>query len=285
MPWVDIAEAAFTLGVSERTIRNWLKSGKLEARNSNGRREVHIPDSDGAQNGQAFMDDDEGGEENLGVQKRLEVALIECGRVKGTLASQERMMESLSSNIAELNAKLQSNERVIARRTIWCVAIAFVGLLGWVLTKSFDEARIADKEKAHITEKGELKDSYNKELIKKQDEFIKKNDDVRKEYKDELKVLKADMEKEKSAALTKLEADLTKRHTEEVTLLREEIKGLKAELDKVKTAKITAEANLTAKKGELELNETKLAETENRIAELEKTRQELEAEVVKLKAR
>ncbi len=275
MPWVDIAEAAFTLGVSERTIRNWIKSGKLEARNSNGKREVHIPDSEEAQQGQGYADEEDSRGGPIDAQKRLEVALIECGRVKGTLASQERMMETLSANIATLNAKLQNSERILGRRTIWCLIVAFIGILGVFIIKGYDDRIITDRDKQHAGERERMRETHWAEVDGMKSEHKGELKDLNEKHMAEQSKLRLELGKEKSEALGKLKSEMTALHTREVEKLSAKIESLREELEAVKTAKITAEAKLEASQKGLETAEL-------RLAEAERTRQDLEAQVVKL---
>lgn len=283
MPWVDIAEAAFTLGVSERTIRNWIKSGKLEARNMDGRREVNIPEAEETERAHAYNDDDGEGT-GLDTQKRLEVALIECGRVKGTLASQERMMESLSSNIAELNAKLQRSERTIGLRTIYCLIIALIAVTTILLVRYFDEAKLSQaqinhrdeqilKAETHSTEMTNLREAHQRELANAQNDFQEK-----------MKKQREELETKRGQALVELENRLSARYEAEIARIQKTLEKVQAAHDQAKKEFDDAKMQLALKEKMLELAETQLAGKEERVSELEKTRQELEAEVVRLRA-
>ncbi|MHC4887180.1 MAG: hypothetical protein ACYTGH_19045, partial [Planctomycetota bacterium] len=149
MLWVEISQAAFMMGISERTIRNWVKSGKLNARTDNGQRMVEVPEEDYTGNGpgddDAFsdgnpfdeMENASAEDTSIGPQKRLEIALLECGRVKGTLASQERIMETLSSNIAELTAKLQRSQNLTSRWIMACIACALLAVVAYFASQSY----------------------------------------------------------------------------------------------------------------------------------------------------
>ncbi len=290
MPWVDISEAAFTLGVSERTIRNWIKSGKLQARSLGGRREVEIPEPDHGPTAQAFTDDEHDSGQPIETQKRLEVALIECGRVKGTLASQERMMESLSSNIAELNAKLQRSERTIGRRTVWCVIIAFLGIGAWSLSRSWYTNDILKKRNEHMEEIISLKTSNENALKEK---------DIAREKA--LRELRLEKDNERAKALKDLTDRLVNEYKQKIeelkTSLGDRIKQLedanmhlRGELDKEKSRRMKAETERNSIQKDLENAEARRAETESlvklqksRLEEVEKSRGELEAELARWK--
>jgi len=292
MPWVDISEAAFTLGVSERTVRNWIKSGKLQARNAGGRREVEIPEPESGQSAHVFADDEGEEGQSIEVQKRLEVALIECGRVKGTLASQERMMESLSANIAELNAKLQRSERVIGRRTVWCVIVAFLGVGAYSLSRSYYTSDLQTRTTEHKNEIIRLKDEQLEKLEKKDGDHEKAMSELRK-----------DKDKERLDALSEQANALRQSHKQEmdrvkdelgrrISQLEEQTHNLRQELDREKTSRMKSETERDGLKKELENAEARQAETERlvelqkkRLEEVEKSRAELEEELGQWRAK
>lgn len=280
MPWVEISEASFTLGVSERTIRNWIKSGKMQARTVNGRREVEIPDSEpGGASAHAFVDDEDDSQP-LGAQKRLEVALIECGRVKGTLASQERMMENLSANIQELNAKLQKSERVIAKRTIYIVIAVCLGLVLWLATKAMSES-----------DKSNLITKHNNEIVAKQDQARLEQDNLRTELqKDKQSAVDATRTEMNATHAAELDR-LAKRHDEELARVQKkldereiEIKRLNEEAAQLKAKFDSLQQDLAAADKHREENSDMIELQKKQLGEIEKSRSQLEAELAKWKA-
>ncbi len=290
MPWVDISEAAFTLGVSERTIRNWIKSGKLQARSSGGRREVEIPEPDKGQTAQAFADDETEGGQPIEVQKRLEVALIECGRVKGTLASQERMMENLSANIAELNAKLQKSERVIGRRTLWCVIIAFLGVGAYSLSRAWYNTDVHTRALAHQKQLREMEKEHGEKLDQRNDLHRKEMKEFRTQKDAERQKALSDMEARLSQEYNKKLEDLRERLGSRINELEEANRGLSQALEEEKKAHEKVAGEMEHIRKDLENAEARRADTErlvdlqkSRLEEAEKTCRELEEELAKWK--
>ncbi|MBN1257093.1 MAG: hypothetical protein JXA52_05250 [Planctomycetes bacterium] len=208
MPWVEISQAAFMMGISERTIRNWVKSGKISAKTENGRRMVEIPDEELRASGadaepfpedDAFQDTEESQTDIMGAQKRLEVALLECGRVKGTLASQERIMETLSSNIGELTAKLQKSQNRAWKFIIVSLVVASIGLVVVLINKS-----------AYYEKEGAIREDHTKALeLKNQTilELNKEKSDRRWEFLTEMNKREKELEEEKKQALKEQEEE------------------------------------------------------------------------------
>ncbi len=280
MSWVDLSQAAFTLGVSERTIRNWIKNGKLQARSNNGRREVEIPEPEDAGSSRVFADE-ESEPTGLNAQKRLEVALIECGRVKGTLASQERIMENLSSNITELQAKLQKSHSAIWQRTLLCVVIGFLGMSAWAITDRMSKQELAEKQHAHGTELLSLIETHHQE--KKEDaklhaeKLAQKEDTKNKERLKALTNQSEQLEKRHRKAFADYRGEVEKR----IGRLDEQIEKLRTKLDEVKTAHTRAALELGQKKQELKLARGARIEAESQVQMLKLKVEELEKKLTR----
>jgi excisionase family DNA binding protein len=279
MPWVDMSQAAFMLGVSERTIRNWIKSGKMSARNIGGRREVEVPDPGDENASRAFAEeDDENGGVSLETQKRLEVALIECGRVKGTLASQERIMENLHSNIHELNAKLQKSERRIAMRTIYCVVIACLGVLGYILTKSFYENSLNLSATEHQTRITEINSTNSQKMEERvAEEQLKAEglrDSLNKKRMEDLKT----QEDKLSGLYNERISDLKETSGKMIAKLEEKVEKMRSETDLLRKEKMTVEAEFKSVQKDLELSESRRANAERQVELLRTQVQQLEQE-------
>lgn len=266
MPWTDISQAAFTLGVSERTIRNWIKNGKMNSRSINGRREVEIPDPEDGPAAHAFADDmEDETKSGFDPQKRLEVALIECGRVKGTLASQERVMENLSANIQELNAKLQKANDHIWKRTLLAVGAAFLGILAWVITEKAAEADRNVLSSQYVDARDAQDKRYNdskEQLLNKQQARMEAK---RAEHNATINLLRKTALREKETALAALESKLKK---ESSAFLQQTVdrytateKALRADLDAERGARIRTET-------ELKQFKEKLADTQKELHDL-----------------
>ncbi len=289
MAWVDLAQAAFTLGVSERTIRNWIKNGKLRARSTDGHREVEIPDSEMEEGATAFTDDEDD-DNPIDTQKRLEVALIECGRVKGTLASQERIMENLSANIAELQAKIQQSQNRIWQRTVVAVVVALLGVGAYLLASA-----------SHTTDLLQAENQFDKDLSTRTESVRESYEAKLTEREKSLSALRDQLDRERREAedrrreeLTQLEAKLKQEYDEDLAEqkkdLRELLQALQAqlasareELGTLQREKIEAVSLLDLQKQDLARAQQDLetAERDNdvlkrQIEELEKRRRELE---------
>jgi CII-binding regulator of phage lambda lysogenization HflD len=233
MPWVEISQAAFTLGVSERTLRNWIKSGKINAKTENGKRLVDIPEEEyssteenSSTTGDETIEDaysDESGTK-LDTQKRLEVALLECGRVKGTLASQERIMETLSANIAELTAKLQKSQNRAWKLILICVGVAFIGVVAVLMRGSYYHEELLRKTNG-FSEQLEVR---NKKILEANEEVTKakiREYETKTKMRDEFdSKLKEELEHQESKTL--------KRHKEEIDELKTEFRAMLAKNDK-----------------------------------------------------
>ncbi len=233
MAWVEISHAAFTLGISERTLRNWIKSGKINAKTENGQRMVEIPDEEfSSSNGQTQTDNGERIEDayneestgtSLDTQKRLEVALLECGRVKGTLASQERIMETLSANIAELTAKLQKSQNYAWKLVLACTVIACIGFVAVLMKGSFNDQVLLDKT-----------NNFAKEIQKKEN-LIREAENKANAKNTELLTVKLQQREEFDARLKKelleQEERKAKSHKEAILELKADYKDLLAKRD------------------------------------------------------
>jgi uncharacterized coiled-coil protein SlyX len=284
MPWVDISHAAFTMGISERTIRNWIKSGKLNAKTENGRRVVEIPDEElhrgadtegedaGQYAGHSMFDEneDESSEGMLDTQKRLEVALLECGRVKGTLASQERVMETLSSNIAELTAKLQKSQNRAWKLIMACLAVAFLGVIVVLARNSMYEKELSDRRDEHrkeLTVEKDKVESVRDELQRAEIDYLKQEAALREELKEEKAKALAEQEQKLEARHEKTLATLEKSKDDQIGKLEATIQDLREDLESVRAEKIKLEAETEKAKA----NAAKLADTvEAQAAQLEK---------------
>ncbi|MFW5857653.1 MAG: hypothetical protein ACOCX4_07240 [Planctomycetota bacterium] len=250
MPWVDISQAAFTMGISERTIRNWIKAGKLNAKTENGQRMVEIPEEElraSAGGGEdasfadsEFFEDGEGDGEGgrmLGTQKRLEVALLECGRVKGTLASQERIMETLSSNIAELTAKLQKSQNRSWKLIMLALGIAFLGVVAILARNSLHKDDLASMRKEHREELDAVatkKTEVETRLHEERTENLQKQLELRNQYDKGLEAKVADAKQELKqlwqADIDRLRED-HKRTLDEKNALIEQLRNTNKELE------------------------------------------------------
>ncbi|MHC4872952.1 MAG: hypothetical protein ACYTFY_14005 [Planctomycetota bacterium] len=273
MPWVEISQAAFTLGISERTLRNWIKSGKINAKTEQGQRMVEIPEeefstsdngSGPADNGERF---DEAYSESetgtsLDTQKRLEVALLECGRVKGTLASQERIMETLSANIAELTAKLQKSQNWSWKLVVACVVVAFLGTAAVLMRGSYHQAELLKKTET-FAEELQAKESLIREAENnanaKERELLSVKLQQREEFDKRLK-----------KELIELEERKARTHKEAISELKKEFREL---LDKSEAALKEQRVELQKKNAEL----LKLTQTFQKITE-ERDRLQLKLE-------
>jgi|GEM_PF-3443963 len=220
MPWVEISQAAFMMGLSERTIRNWIKSGKINAKTENGRRVVEVPEEEFAQTTGAGAEgayaehetfgetegEAEEGEQALGTQKRLEIALLECGRVKGTLASQERIMETLSSNIAELTAKLQKSQNRNWKLVLACLFIASLGVVAVMASNSVYNTDLNQQQREYDSRLQGVRAELNAAELAAEREANR----LREEHKDELAAAltaqKKELEADHQAALDKAES-------------------------------------------------------------------------------
>ncbi|MFH0910272.1 MAG: hypothetical protein V1918_02000 [Planctomycetota bacterium] len=226
MAWVEISQAAFTMGISERTIRNWIKSGKINARTDNGRRLVEIPEEEpkaSSAGPEAFAEGEffgtgtaEEGAEPLGTQKRLEIALLECGRVKGTLASQERIMETLSGNIAELTAKLQKGQNQNWKLVLLCFVIASLGAIVVLSSGSFYNQKIQKERSDH----DQVLSNHEKERYKRE-----------LEMQEEKSRLESGFKEEKEAALARQKTALEVEHKEKVQEVRDIYESIQKKLE------------------------------------------------------
>jgi chromosome segregation ATPase len=272
MPWVEISQAAFTMGISERTIRNWIKSGKLNAKTENGRRLVEIPeeelragpaDEESAEfQGEDIFEESEGeeGERMLDTQKRLEVALLECGRVKGTLASQERIMENLSGNIGELTAKLQKANQRSSRLVLWCVLIAFLGVLAVIANHEVNQNQIQEVRQ----EKAEKEAELSRELADKQAGFSAEREKLRREmeskFEERIAAVKAELKEQHQQEIARLEKvyeDQEEDFKDQVAELKGTVKDLR---EKLENARVEARG-LEESKTRLEAQAERLRET------------------------
>jgi len=250
MPWVDISQAAFTMGISERTIRNWIKAGKLNAKTENGQRMVEIPEEelrasagggeDASFTDSEFFEDEEGDGEGgrmLGTQKRLEVALLECGRVKGTLASQERIMETLSSNIAELTAKLQKSQNRSWKLIMLALGIAFLGVVAILARNSLHKDDLASMRKEHREELDAVatkKTEVETRLLEERTENLQKQLELRTQYDKDLEAkiaaAKQELKQLWQADIDRLRED-HKRALDEKNALIEQLRNTNKELE------------------------------------------------------
>jgi len=248
MPWVEISQAAFTLGISERTLRNWIKSGKVKAKTENGHRMVELPDEEFADAGGADDTgeriDDVYGEESEGnfldTQKRLEVALLECGRVKGALSSQERIMETLSANIAELTAKLQKSQNQIWRWIVVAVSAFFLGIVAYFVTTAFHERQLRQTSDEYQVAIDSLRDDRSKAertIADKEAEKLRELAQQQTEFQETLKQerveLRAELEAKQKAAIREVRdeyAELMARREETLNELRAELARKTADL-------------------------------------------------------
>lgn len=262
MPWVEISQAAFTLGISERTLRNWIKSGKINAKTENGQRMVEIPDeeyasgssSDNMDSNERFEDaysENEGGA-SLDTQKRLEVALLECGRVKGTLASQERIMETLSANIAELTAKLQKSQNRSWKLVLSCVVVAFLGTVAVLMKGSYSQQEILHKTDGFVQEL-QQRETLIREAERKASEKERELLSVKLQQREEF-------DKKLKAELAELEERKAQSHKEAIIELKKEFRDL---LDKSEGTIKEQRDDLQKKNAEL----LRLTQTHQKIIE------------------
>lgn len=203
MAWMDVSQAAFELGISERTLRNWVRSGKLKTRtDDNGRRMVEIPDeeleAEATADSEAFGSadahaDGEAEEGSFAIQKRLEIALLECGRVKGTLASQERIMENLTGNVSELSGKLQRAQSQTWKLILALLVVAFLGVVASYMSNAYYRDHFQTEQNSTVADYAQRLEQINA----KNDEKIKTLTDekqaevnaLRDKQKDELMAL------------------------------------------------------------------------------------------------
>ncbi len=292
MPWVELSQAALELGVSERTIRNWIRSGKLEARTENGRREVEIPELQ-PEAVESERIDDANALTTLPPQKRLEVALLECGRIKGTLVSQERIMEGLSANITELNAKLQHTQGLVAKRTMFSLAAVFLGILAYLLSSAFNQdarqrevgsiRQQADRQKdLYITDIKSIGQEKDKTITDMQQRYLQQIQTLTNEHRQQLLQVTNDRDQAVAKLRQSLTQEADRRITELTTQLEAAQNNLRKTQEENKALNERLQTGLSQFKAMQEAYRKTIQQLElakARINELEKARQELSATV------
>jgi outer membrane murein-binding lipoprotein Lpp len=297
MPWVEISQAAFMMGISERTIRNWIKSGKLNAKTDNGRRLVEIPEeeyngpSDGTDepfgDSEGLGDDGASADDSsLSTQKRLEIALLECGRVKGTLSSQERIMETLSSNIAELTAKLQRSQNNTWKLVVLCVGLAFIALSAYLLSSAYYSQKLGDSNQKHYDEITALRTKSSNELLLASKETTDRVTSLQKEMQKAIFENTKAAKEEYARQLEGIKSSYQKMEVQYKDLLNKsetQVKDLSSKRETLRTQVLEITQQLQTLKDEKTQLQRKLDNQARQLEEMDRLKQqyrELESELI-----
>ncbi len=247
MPWIELSEAALTLGVSERTVRNWIRSGKLPKRSVCGIQEVELPDSDEFKR---LTEPGNGKNESpLTQQQRLHTALVECGRLKGMLGSQEKVVESLSATVAETEARLERSRQIIARRTILCVVIAFLGVMAYALSKLAQQERYGEMQQTFSARLDDAREKHEARFLAKVESIQKTSSDERARlearYRTQVQELKESLASVEPTASSKdLETALAAQEARLQQEFQKELRQYRRMIDRVQAEKQQIESEL-----------------------------------------
>jgi len=253
MPWMEVPQAALLLGVSEKTVKSWIHSGRLTSRTVDSALEVELPDP--AAEAIAIP---------LESDARLALAVHECGRVRGTLVTQERMIEAQAAEIAEVRARAARAEKTVFRRTLACFLLAFGGFTGWLLARSGWQADLD----ARMAEARQAQESLREQGKRELEVAVQK---ARRATEKELVSVREDAQKEVAAAKASAKADGAKAAADAATATKERVEALEAaaaktagEIEELKAARLRAEAERVEAFARAQKAEDRVAELERK---------------------
>jgi len=175
-------------------------------------------------------------------------------------------------------SKLQKSERRIAMRTIYCVVIACLGVLGYILTKSFYENSLNLSATEHQTRITEINSTNSQKMEERvAEEQLKAEglrDSLNKKRMEDLKT----QEDKLSGLYNERISDLKETSGKMIAKLEEKVEKMRSETDLLRKEKMTVEAEFKSVQKDLELSESRRANAERQVELLRTQVQQLEQE-------
>ncbi|MCX7933894.1 MAG: hypothetical protein N3A66_01385 [Planctomycetota bacterium] len=258
MAWFDISQAAIALGVTEKALRDWIAAGKLPSRTHSGRAEVEIPDA--ALAGQKALAGN-----SLSPEQRAILALMESNRMRGTLMTQERMIENLTASLADLTARWEQGRRREIKLAALAVLLLVGGIAAALLLAAGYREEIARLQANALKEAKAGDDQARREVEKLAERLQEQN------RRDQQALLErfAPAEAEEKERLAK---DYAERLASQEAAARREREQLESalgksrdEIESLQASRFKAEAEAASLRKQVEILQTRLENAEKRL--------------------
>lgn len=258
MAWLEIKQAAIALGMTEKALRTWIAAGKIQRRMQGGSDEVEIPDAVIA--GQAAL-----GGDLLSLQQRAELALMESSRMRGTILTQERMIENLTANLADLTARWEQSRRRELKLAVLAAALFVLGIAAALILASGYREEIA-RLQANALQEAKAGDSQARREVEKFAERLQEQS-----RRDQQAVLErfAKAVAEEKDRLAKDYAERLAIQEAAIKRERENFDGIinkqQAEIEALQAARFKAEAEALSLRKQVEILQVRLENAEKRL--------------------